>query len=58
VTARYWYTDNDGNTVTMEWRPVTDEDRPLEPGEPEPVEEPDEPDDPDIPQPKTDEPEE
>ena len=58
MTARYWYRDNDGKVVTMEWRPyVSEEDQPI-PDDEAPEELPDEPEQPDIEQPKTDEPEE
>ena len=61
MTARYWYIDKDGRTVTMEWRPwkpMTEEDQPI-PDDEAPEELPDEPPEkPDLEQPKTDEPEE
>ena len=56
MTARYWYVE-DGQLVRMEWRPMTDEDKPIPPEE-APAEEPDEPEeDIEVPadDPKTDE---
>ena len=43
MTARYYYMDDEGAMRGMEWRPMTEEDRPLDPNEDEPEEAPDDP---------------